>query len=196
MDVLAGSIDVRDLLSTSDVDDSSPLSAPDLRLLIDRLNIRSQSIKSNVRSYILSHRDDFAGIFSLASAAASSSAALADSLDAAIRLLSDAPADREIRDIAREICGKRRELEEKREALGVVEVIRGVLEKLELAREMVAGGRLKEAAAGIKELKEGLGLGDEEKGEKEEEEPAVFGFLRKEWMDCFDEVILWVDHVL
>ncbi|KAJ8433429.1 hypothetical protein Cgig2_024765 [Carnegiea gigantea] len=47
MDVLFKSIDGRDLLSAPEtVDTSSPLSAPDLRLLIDRLDSHSQHIKS------------------------------------------------------------------------------------------------------------------------------------------------------
>ncbi|ONK70268.1 uncharacterized protein A4U43_C05F31980 [Asparagus officinalis] len=162
MDVLMGSIDVRDLLSSS------------------------LSIKSRVRSYVLSHRDDFASIFSLSASSSASVASLSDSLADALRLLSDRPLDGEIRGLAREICERRRELQEKREALGVVEVIRGVLERLGLVKERLGDGRLKEAAIMMKELKEGLGLGLE--SEEEENEPAVFGFLRKECLDCFDEL--------
>lgn len=181
-----GSIDVRELLSSTDLDETSPLSAPDLRLLIDRLNLRSLSIKSKVRSYVLSHRDDFAAIFSLAAASADSSVALADSLAAALRLISDRSLDREIRALAQEICDKKRELDEKKEALEIVEVIQGFLERLQLVKEDLGDGRLKEAAIKMKELKQGLAF--ENEAEKEREEAAVFGFLRKEWSDCFDEV--------
>ncbi|KAH7862773.1 hypothetical protein Vadar_009281 [Vaccinium darrowii] len=45
---------VRDLLSSHELDKISPLSAPDLRLLIDRLQIHSLHIKSKVHDYILS----------------------------------------------------------------------------------------------------------------------------------------------
>ncbi|KAH7854923.1 hypothetical protein Vadar_019127 [Vaccinium darrowii] len=45
---------VRDLLSSHELDKTSPLSAPNLRLLIYRLQIHSLHIKSKVHDYILS----------------------------------------------------------------------------------------------------------------------------------------------
>lgn len=188
MDVLVGSIDVRELLSTEDLEESSPLSAPDLRLLTDRLQIRSLQIKSKVRDYILSHYSDFTDIFSRCAVAASgaerTSAALAD----AIRVLSDCPVDGEICDLAREIMSKKRELEDRREALAVVGTISTFLERLKVAREDVRARRLVEAAVAVRDLKKGLRVSDADDSRREEEEPVVFEFLRKDWLECFDKL--------
>lgn len=184
MDVLLGSIDVRELLSTHDFDEASPLSAPDLRLLIDRLQVRSIHIQDKVRDYVLSHRHDFTDIFSRCSDAASNADAVADSLSDALRVLSDRPIDLEIRDLVGEIRSKRRELEERREALAVVRTISCLSERLKSAREDLVAGRLVEAAETVRDLKGALFVGDEHG----EQEPAVFGLLRDDWNGCFDEV--------
>ncbi|PKA50644.1 Centromere/kinetochore protein zw10 like [Apostasia shenzhenica] len=188
MDVLVGSIDVRELLSTADLDESSPLSAPDLRLLIDRLQIRSLDIKSKVRDYVVSHRDHFAEIFSRCAAAAAGAEDTAAALADVLRLLSDCPADREICDLVREIGSKRRELEERREALAVVKTISSLLESLKAAREDVGDGRVVEAAMALRDLRKRLRVVEVEEEKGGEGEPAVFGFLRKEWLRCFDEL--------
>ncbi|XP_008799437.2 centromere/kinetochore protein zw10 homolog [Phoenix dactylifera] len=187
MDVLLGSIDVRDLLSVQDLDESSPLSAPDLRLLIDRLQIRSLHIKDKVRDYVLAHRQDFADIFSRCSQAASGADAAAVTLSDALRLLSDRPLDREIREIAEEIRSRRRELEERREALAMVQTVSLLRERLRSSREDLRAGRLVEASVAVRDLKAGLLVSgmEEVSGEKE---PAVYGFLRKDWTECFDEL--------
>ncbi|KAM0933973.1 putative RZZ complex, subunit Zw10 protein [Dioscorea sansibarensis] len=184
MDVLLGSIDVRELLSTHDFDEASPLSAPDLRLLIDRLQVRSIHIQDKVRDYVLSHRQDFVDIFSRCSDAVSNVDAVAASLSDALRLLSDRPIDLEIRDLVAEIRSKRRELEERREALAAVRTISCLSERLKSAREDLAAGLLVEASETVRDLKGALFVGDEHG----EQEPAVFGLLRDEWSGCFDEL--------
>lgn len=170
-----GSINIHDLLSSADLDGTSPLTAPDLRLLIDRLNLRSLSIKSNVKSYINSHHSEIVSIFSSAAASASSSASIAASLSSALDVASDSEVDREICGIAREILEKRRVLTEKKEVLGFVEMIARVLEELGLVKEKIGSGRLKEAAKMIKSFEF-----------EEESDLDVIGFLRNEWMECFD----------
>ncbi|KAF5948499.1 hypothetical protein HYC85_014456 [Camellia sinensis] len=102
MDVLFNSIDVRDLLSSHDLDDSSPLSATDLRLLIDRLQVHSLHIKSKVRDYILSHHHDFSSLFAQCPDAVSNSEQLSGQLSDLLRLISDHPIDVEIRDVVAE----------------------------------------------------------------------------------------------
>ncbi|KAJ0984405.1 hypothetical protein J5N97_002761 [Dioscorea zingiberensis] len=184
MDVLLGSIDVRELLSTQDLDETSPLSAPDLRLLIDRLQVRSIHIQDKVRDYVLSHRSDFVDIFSRCSSAASNVDAVAASLSDALRLLSDRPIDLEIRDLVTEIRSKRRELEERREALAAVRTISSLSERLKSARAGLAAGRLVEASETVRDLKAALFVEDEHG----DQEPAVFGLLRDEWNGCFDEL--------
>ncbi|XP_020672882.1 centromere/kinetochore protein zw10 homolog isoform X1 [Dendrobium catenatum] len=187
MDVL-GSMDVRELLSSEDLDETSPLSAPDLSLLIDRLQIRSLHIKSKVREYVLSHHREFADIFSRSAACAAGADEAAAALAEVLRLLSDHPVDREIRDLVKEIGRKRRELEQQRAALGFVGTISSLLERLKFAREDVRAGRLVEAAVAVRDLNMGLGVSEKWDENRGVEEPAVFGFLRKECLECFDEL--------
>ncbi|XP_042397704.1 centromere/kinetochore protein zw10 homolog isoform X2 [Zingiber officinale] len=188
MDVLSGSIDVRELLPGDALDESSPLSVPDLRLLIDRLQIRSLSIKDKVRSYVLAHRDDFYDLFSRCSSASSSVEGLSSSLSDALGLLSDRPLDLEIEALVSEIRDKRRELVERREALEVVRTLSAIHSQLTLAREDLKGGRLVAAAEAIRNLRKGMIFGSEKDEGGGFDEPAVYGFLRKDWSECFDEL--------
>lgn len=188
MDVLFKSIDVRDLLSSHDLDDSSPLSSPDLRLLIDRLQVRSLHIKSKVQQYILSHHDDFSSLFSQCSDAVSRSEHLSVQVTDLLRLISDHPIDAEIRDVIGEISTKRKEAKEKKELLELMKVILELTEKLKFAKEELRAGRVVEAAEAVRELKAGLRIRDNAGEEEEGREPVVFGLLRKEWMECFEEV--------
>lgn len=64
-----------------------------------------------------------------------------------------------------------------------MKVIVGICEKLEGAREELKNGRLRFAAEEVRDLKSILRIGDEEEGE-----PVVYGLLRRQWEDCFDEV--------
>lgn len=191
MDVLFKSIDVRDLLSAHDLDESSPLSAPDLRLLIDRLQIHSLHIKSKVHDYILSHHTDFASLFAQSSDAVTQSHHLSNQLSDLLRLVSDHPIDVEIRDALAAIGRKRREVKDKREELELVKVVLELSEELGRAREDVKEGRVVEAAEKVRSLKAALRIrGGGDGREVQEGEPVVYGLLRKEWRECFEEV--WI----
>ncbi|OMP07538.1 RZZ complex, subunit Zw10 [Corchorus olitorius] len=184
MDPLLDRINVRDLLSGHDLSDpSTPLSAPDLRLLINRLESHSLHIKSKVRSYILSHHDDFASLFSLCNDAVSKTNDISNNLSDILSLISDSPIDVEIRELIDEIGKKTKEAKEKRELLGLLRIIVGICQRLEGARSALRDGRLKFAAEEVEELKKALRIGDEEEGE-----PIVYGLLRKQWTDLFDEM--------
>ncbi|KAJ3693318.1 hypothetical protein LUZ60_008798 [Juncus effusus] len=177
-------MDVRDLLSTAgDLDPSAPLSAPDLRLLIDRLEIHSSRLKSRARTYLLSNHRSLSLYLSQASLAAASSAEISASLSSALDLISDPPLDVEIRTLVDQIVEKRRELKEKKEAVDVVEKISGFLDRIRDVREGAREGRVLEAALSVKELK-----GEFFVEKKEEGEPLVFELLRKEFANCFDEL--------
>ncbi|KAK1405474.1 centromere/kinetochore protein zw10-like [Heracleum sosnowskyi] len=187
MDVPFKSISVRDLLPSHDLDNSSPLSAPDLRLIIDHLQVRSVQIKSKVQNYIVSHHSDFSVLFSQCSAAFSGAEHLSGEVSDLIRLISESPIDAEIKEVVDEVSEKRREVREKRKVLELVSVIVQVSEKLKFVREMMRGGRVVEAAEGIRELEEALRIREGEVKE-EDGEPVVYGLLRSEWMDCFQEI--------
>ncbi|KAL5794195.1 hypothetical protein ACOSP7_002789 [Xanthoceras sorbifolium] len=184
MDALFGTINVRDLLSTHDLaDPTAPLSAPDLRLLISRLESHSLQIKSKVQSYLVSHHDDFASLFSLCNDAVSRTDRISADLIDILRLFSDRPVDAEVRGVVEELRGKTREATVKREILELVRVIVAIHERLKGVREGVKNGRLRFAAEEMRELKKALRIGDED-----EREPIVYGLLRKEWHDCLEEI--------
>ncbi|RYR00130.1 hypothetical protein Ahy_B07g088216 [Arachis hypogaea] len=192
MDSIFDAINVRDLLSAHDLSDpTTPLSAPDLRLLIQRLESHSLQIRSKVQSYILSHRDNFESLFSVANDAVSQSQLLSDDLAGVLKLISDQMIDAEVREVVAEIREKREELRVKRELLGLVRTILAANEMLESVREALRNGRFGFAAEGLKELKVALrvsGNVGNGNGGVEDGEPLVYGFLRKEWFQCFDEI--------
>ncbi|XP_021890126.1 centromere/kinetochore protein zw10 homolog [Carica papaya] len=184
MDVLFDTINIRDLLSGHDLTDpTTPLSAPDLRLLINRLESHSHRIKSKVQAYLLAHVDDFSSLFSLCNEAVSKTGQVSNDLTDVLRLISDRPIDVEIRALVEEMNMKMREVKVKRELLELVKVIVEICEGLKEAREGLRNGRLRFAAERINNLKVALRIGDEEEGE-----PIVYGLMRKEWLDCFEEI--------
>ncbi|KAK1568779.1 hypothetical protein Q3G72_028604 [Acer saccharum] len=183
MDALFGTIDVRDLLSTHDLTDpTAPLSAPDLRLLISRLESHSLQIKSKVQSYLVSHHQDFAALFSLCNDAVSRTDGISADLTDILRLVSDCPVDADVRGVVEELSGKTREARVKKEISELVRIIVAINERLKGVREGVKNGRLRFAAEEMRELKKALRIGDED-----EREPIVYGLLRKEWQDCLEE---------
>ncbi|KAI4299227.1 hypothetical protein L6164_032707 [Bauhinia variegata] len=188
MESLFDAINVRDLLSTQDLSDpTSPLSAPDLRLLIQRLESHSLQIKSKVQSYVVSHQEDFANLFSLCNDAVSQSHQISDDVSSILRLISDRPVDAEICKVLKEMKAKREELKVKRELLGLVTTIVEMGERLKGAREGLRGGRVKFAAEQVRELKVALRVIDND-DKVDDREPVVYGLLRKEWDQCFEEI--------
>ncbi|KAG2391116.1 Centromere/kinetochore protein [Vigna angularis] len=186
MESLFDNINVRDLLSAQDLSDpTSPLSAPDLHLLIQRLESQSLQIRSQVQSYLVSHREDFARLFSLCNDAVSQTREVSDDVAAIIRLLSDRPIDAEVREVVSEMKVKKEELKVKKELLGLVGTVVGLNKRLESVKEALRSGRFEFAAQGLKELKVALRI-----DEKDDREPLVYGLLRKEWSQCFEEVLL------
>ncbi|KAJ9560953.1 hypothetical protein OSB04_006113 [Centaurea solstitialis] len=193
MDVLFNSIDVRDLLSSHDLDDSSPLSAPDLRLLIDRLQVRSLDIKSKVHNYVLSHHHDFSALFSRCSDAVINSHQLSDQLSDLIDLLSSSSSDRQpidvqIKETVDEVRRKRIEAKEKKETLDLVKVVLRLSQELSVVESDLKAGKVVEAAEAITELKVALRVRENAEDRSEDREPMVFGLLRKKWTDCFEEI--------
>ncbi|KAG6717584.1 hypothetical protein I3842_04G108000 [Carya illinoinensis] len=193
MDALWDSINVRDLLSARDLSDPTcPLSAPDLRLLIQRLDSHSLHIKSKVQSYIVSHHDQFANLFSLCNDAVSQSDLISADISDLLRLNSDRPIEVEIRDAVEELTAKTREARTSREMLELARVIVGTSERLKGAREALRNGRLSFAAEEVRDLEKALRVrdryGDVVDQSEGQTEPVVYGLLKKEWSDCFEEI--------
>ncbi|CAN0914312.1 Centromere/kinetochore protein zw10 homolog [Linum grandiflorum] len=184
MDALFDAINVRDLLPAGDLtDQTSPLSAPDLRLLITRLDSHSLQIKSKVQSYLTAHHGDFSSLFQLCNDAVSRTEEINRKVSDLSSILSDTPVDVGIREILEELNRKLSEAKVKKELLQLVNVIVDISERLRGVREAVKSGKLVVAAEELKELKVALRIGDEEDGD-----PLVYGLLRKEWLACFDEI--------
>lgn len=92
--------------------------------------------------------------------------------------------------IVKEVVDKRRELGEKKEVLEFLGVVLQLYGKLGVIGEDVKRGRVVEAAEGLRELKEAIGVSASgDSGVPVEGEPVVCGILRKQWNDCFEEVI-------
>ncbi|KAM2295687.1 hypothetical protein ACFX1S_035462 [Malus domestica] len=104
MDALFDSINVRELLSAQDLSDpTTPLSAPDLRLLIQRLDSHSLQIKSKIQSYLLSHHQDFANLFSVCNDAVSRSNQISDDVVQLLSSNSNRPIEAEIGQIMKQM---------------------------------------------------------------------------------------------
>ncbi|XP_047179048.1 centromere/kinetochore protein zw10 homolog [Vigna umbellata] len=188
MESLFDNINVRDLLSAQDLSDpTSPLSAPDLHLLIQRLESQSLQIRSQVQSYLVSHREDFARLFSLCNDAVSQTREVSDDVAAIIRLLSDRPIDAEVREVVSEMKVKKEELKVK-ELLGLVGTVVGLNKRLESVKEALRSGRFEFAAQGLKELKVALRI-----DEKDDREPLVNWLIsddEKEELNFIQEVLV------
>lgn len=191
MDILVNSVDVRDLLSSPDLLDSpsSPLSAPDLRLLISRLESHTLKIKSKVQSYLLSHQNDFSSLFSQCSDVVFRSEELSGQVSELLSLISKNPIEADLSGIIGETVEKKKQVREKKELLELLGVVLELNDKLRVVKEDIRIGRVVEAAEGLKELKTAMRIrNDELADEVVEGEPVVYGLLRNEWAQCFEEV--------
>ncbi|KAI3984580.1 hypothetical protein MKX01_040457 [Papaver californicum] len=181
--------DVREILSTQGIEESSPFSAPDFHLLIDRLQIRSLHIKQKVKDYILSHQTEFSQIFTSCSDSISKTEEISTDLSNVVRILSNSNIDIEIRDVSRGICSVRKDSKEKKELLSLVKIIVNLVERLKGVREDLKVGELINAAESLRDLKKDLLILDDDREEVGDRgEPVVFKLPRKEWLDCFDEL--------
>lgn len=107
-----------------------------------------------------------------------------------LRLVSDSPADSRVCEVVEEMRRTREEVRVKREMLGLVRVVLEFGERLESVRVGLRNGRVKFAAEGLRELKLGLRVCDDDGDDRVcGEEPLVYGLLRKEWSQLFEEVL-------
>ncbi|CAN6363104.1 unnamed protein product [Urochloa humidicola] len=178
--------DVRELLlsTTADASDpSTPLSAPDLRLLIDRLRLRSDRLHASALSFAASHRGALASSLARAASAADSSASVESSLADALAPLASSPDLSDLKALADRLLAARRELAERQEQLAAASTIASLAARLREARAAVNPLDTAAAAAELKPL-----LIDAERPGSGEDAPAVFGLLRSDWEQLVDEL--------
>ncbi|XP_062197667.1 centromere/kinetochore protein zw10 homolog [Phragmites australis] len=178
--------DVRELLlsTTADASDpSTPLSAPDLRLLIDRLRLRSDRLHASALSFAASHRGVLASALLRAASTADSSASLESSLAAALSPLASSPDLSDLRALAARLLTARRELAELQEHLAAASSVASLAARL---REARAAANPLDTAATAAELKPLLI--DSERSESGQDDPVVFGLLRSDWEQLVDEL--------
>jgi centromere/kinetochore protein ZW10 len=178
--------DVRELLlsTTADADPSTPLSAPDLRLLIHRLRLRSDRLHASALSFASSNREPLASALRRAAGSAASSASLQSALESALSPLSSSPDLSDLRSLSDRLLAARRELRERQEHLAAASSVASLSARLRAAR---ASASPLDAATAAAELKPLL-LGDPEGSGSGGDEPVVFGLLRGEWEQLVDEV--------
>lgn len=90
-----------------------------------------------------------------------------------------------------EVNAKVRESRTQRELLELVKAIAEMTERFKGVREALRNGRLRFAAEDLSLLKKALNVTDRDadvaKENESEGEPVVYGLLKKEWSDCFEE---------
>lgn len=177
--------DVRELLlsTTADADPSTPLSAPDLRLLIDRLRVRSDRLHASALSFASSNREPLASALLRAAGSAASSASLQSSLESALSPLSSSPDLSDLRSLSDRLLAARRELRERQEHLAAASSVASLSARLRAARASANPLDAATAAAELKPL-----LVDPQGSGSDGDEPVVFGLLRGEWDQLVDEV--------
>nr|CAB3489965.1 unnamed protein product [Digitaria exilis] len=178
--------DVRELLlsTTADASDpSTPLSAPDLRLLIDRLRLRSDRLHASALSFAASHRGALASSLARAASAADSAASLESSLDSALAPLASSPDLSDLKALADRLLAARQELGERQEHLAAASTIASLAARLREARAATNPLDTAAAAAELKPL-----LIDPERPGSGQDDPVVFGLLRSDWEQLVDEL--------
>ncbi|XP_051180850.1 centromere/kinetochore protein zw10 homolog [Lolium perenne] len=177
--------DVRELLLsiTADADPSTPLSAPDLRLLIDRLRLRSDRLHASALSFASSNREPLASALLRAAGSAASSASLQSALESALSPLSSSPDLSDLRSLSDRLLAARRELREREEHLAAASSVASLSARLRAARASANPLDAAIAAAELKPL-----LVDPQGSGSEGGEPVVFGLLRGEWEQLVDEL--------
>ncbi|RCV38470.1 hypothetical protein SETIT_8G145000v2 [Setaria italica] len=178
--------DVRELLlsTTADASDpSTPLSAPDLRLLIDRLRLRSDRLHASALSFAASHRGALASSLARAASAAASAASHESSLDSALAPLASSPDLSDLKALADRLLAARQELAERQEHLAAASTIASLAARLREARAAANPLDTAAAAAELKPL-----LIDPERSGSSQDDPVVFGLLRNDWEQLVDEL--------
>eukprot|EP00250_Pteridium_aquilinum_P015750 c22742_g1_i3 orf=102-1781(+) len=185
------------------LDGSAPLSASDLRTLMNRMHVRSEHVKERVRRCIVSQRDEFACTVSCASASLNHFSQVAQDLEP-LFASGDPSHDSsslcsELSALVGQLRDVNREVREKREAIQVVERIAHLHEKLNRASLQLSEGKLVEAAQDILDAQHNLGLSSNAMEEVdvavEEEDISSYALLKQVWSSTFSQMSVHLEEL-
>ena len=196
----AGFDDLRQFIVSSlgsELDESAPLSASDLRILSQRIESRSGELKDRVRVIYSAIHEQSVNLVRNSVTAASEVESVEKDLKRIDEYLGDRAFDIEICKLAAEAEQLRREQEERRQYIAGVEFIAEVHGSIQTAEKEFLRGDLVEAAADLCEIREQLGLpaewtgdrDDEKERENKVEKVKAFILLEDEWAKCYAKVI-------
>lgn len=196
----AGFDDLRQFIVSSlgsELDESAPLSASDLRILSQRIESRSGELKDRVRVIYSAIHEQSVNLVRNSVTAASEVELVEKDLKRIDEYLGDRAFDIEICKLAAEAEQLRREQEERRQYIAGVEFIAEVHGSIQTAEKEFLRGDLVEAAADLCEIREQLGLpaewtgdrDDEKERENKVEKVKAFILLEDEWAKCYAKVI-------
>lgn len=192
----AGFDDLRQFIVSSlgsELDESAPLSASDLRILSQRIQSRSGELKDQVRVIYSAIHEQSVNVVRNSVTAASEVESVEKDLKRIDEYLGDTAFDIEICKLAAEAEQLRREQEERRQYIAGVEFIAEVHGSIQTAEKEFLRGDLVEAAAALCEIREQLGLpaewtgdrDDEKERENKVEKVKAFILLEDEWAKCY-----------
>jgi hypothetical protein len=183
----------------SDCRPSTPLSASDLRSLMNRMSLRSQQLKSRLRDCISSQRRDFTSLVARSASSLSAFSQISDGFDPILSQDLVGLCSR-LLEVVQETRSTNSKVVEKRKALLVVEKISDLYRTLEQVKTNMLEGEIEAGVQSLISVKAELGISnrpvdDGDKSGLVEDEIIPFDLLRKLWLDRFTEVsVVLVNH--
>ncbi|MCO5561545.1 hypothetical protein L7F22_015165 [Adiantum nelumboides] len=175
---------------------SAPLSASDLRSLVNRMQVRSEQVKDRVRRCVLSQQEEFARVISTASASLNNFSQISQDLESLLN--PDTPSKdppslcSQLSAFVEQTRLTSREVDEKKQAIQVVERLTRLYEMINTASSQFSQGKLVEAAQVLLDAKRALGLlgnvVDEVEVAVEEEDVRPYALLKQHWLNTFSQM--------
>lgn len=176
-------------------DASAPLSASDLRALVNRMQVRSEQVKDRVRRCVLSQKGEFEQVITSASASLKHFSDVSQDLES---LLTPGSPSKDHPSLCSQLSAlveqtrqTNREVDEKKNAIQVVERIADLHETINTVSSKVSEGKLDEAAEILLDAKHKLGLfGNvlEEADVAVEDDLRPYAFLKQHWLNTFSQM--------
>lgn len=211
VDTAHAGFDLREFAATSlgsKPEDSVALSASDLRILSDKLHVRSDQLKVRLRQILTENYDQFHNIVEDAHVATGGVESLAEGMNKVFDALGEKDENESLGSTGEvsfdtEICRLaitakqlRKEQEEKREYLAALEFIARVQEGLKSAERAFHQGAFGESGTKLFEIRKQLDLPPEWTADRDDEKVRqmkrdkvkAFNLLEDEWTSCYSKV--------